>query len=163
MKEKNYVADFYNKKPHVSKSKENTFLEKIYLIFKKHELHRVDAVVELLDSGKKILDIGVGGGGLLLKASSKGFIKLYGIDVSSENIAIANKKIKGNLSIHNIDQKTKFKPGYFDSVTMVAVLEHVFDVNFVLKEINRVLKERGSVIIEVPNLGFLTRRIYQIY
>ena len=159
MKNKNYIANFYNKKNSTLKGRKNTFLEKIYLFLKKQELHRVDAVVKLINSGKKILDIGVGEGGLLIKASEKGFTQLYGIDISSKNIEIAKKKIKANLSVHNIDEKTKFKNNSFEVVTLVAVLEHIFDVNFVLEEINRILKKGGFLIIEVPNLSFLPRRI----
>jgi methionine biosynthesis protein MetW len=158
MTNNSYFSNFYNNNKSSIK-KENTLLEKVYLLLKKYELHRIDAVVELTESGNKILDIGVGNGDLLLKASKKAFTKLYGIDVSNQNIKKTKNNIKANLSVQNIDIKTSFKSNSFDVVTLVAVLEHVFNVNFVLKEVNRILKKGGKIIIEVPNLAFLPRRL----
>jgi len=43
-----------------------------------------------------------------------------------------------------------FKDGYFDSVFCSEVLEHVFNPNEVVVEINRVLKKRGKLLITVP-------------
>jgi len=49
------------------------------------------------------------------------------------------------------DGKTiPFKDNYFDSVLCSEVLEHVFEIDAVLKEINRVTKHGGKVLITVP-------------
>lgn len=141
-----------------------TLLEKCHRLLQRYEYHRSQAVLDLLPHGKKILDIGFGNGDFLIQAHKKGYRNLFGIDISPHNyqVAIKNhkqKSIASTLILHNIDTKTKLKSNTFDTITMIAVLEHVFDVNFVLSEVNRLLRHNGTLIIEVPNLAFLPRRL----
>lgn len=62
-----------------------------------------------------------------------------------------------------------FKEEYFDKVVSIYNLEHIDDVDKVLKEVNRVLKKNGKFIVILPcedgffwNIGreLTTRRIY---
>lgn len=49
------------------------------------------------------------------------------------------------------DGKTiPFTDGYFDSVLCSEVFEHVFEINDILLEINRVMKKNGKILITVP-------------
>ena len=49
------------------------------------------------------------------------------------------------------DGKTiPFNDSYFDSVLCSEVLEHVFEIDAVLKEINRVMKKNGKILVTVP-------------
>ncbi len=163
MPNNNTATHFYQKRLNKN-SKDLTLLERIHYSLINYELHRTDAVVNLLKPGGNILDIGTGAGNLLIKASDKGFSQLHGLDISKDLVKQANKnlnseKLDTTLSVHNIDNKTDYQSNYFGTITMVAVLEHVFDVNFVLKEVHRILKLGGQLIIEVPNLAFLPRRL----
>jgi SAM-dependent methyltransferase len=56
------------------------------------------------------------------------------------------KNTKIILDSHNIP----FKKNSFDAVVAQAVLEHVLDPNQCVKEIHRVLKEKGLVYSEIP-------------
>ncbi|MSR80326.1 MAG: methyltransferase domain-containing protein, partial [Gemmataceae bacterium] len=51
----------------------------------------------------------------------------------------------------------------FSAITMIMVLEHVFDVEHSVKEISRVLEPKGIAIIQVPNIAFLKRRIQLLF
>lgn len=160
----NYIENFYNNKYENYKhpSPSNLF-EKMYTIFKKYELHRIDCAVNLLESGKRILDVGVGFGDLLIKVR-KQYKNLLGIDVSEEvvnkcKVKLKNLNVEAEISKMSIDVKTTFNNNYFDAVTIIAVLEHLFDPVFVLSEIHRILRKNGILIIEVPNAVFLLRRI----
>lgn len=46
-----------------------------------------------------------------------------------------------------------------DLVTMLAVLEHVFDPEDVIREVNKNMNQNGILIIQVPNIVVLPRRI----
>ncbi len=139
---------------------------------RKFELHRTDAVIKLIKKGTNLLDIGCGKGDLVLKAYGlKLFKKYYAVDISSEVIENARKnilnKIKktGNikLDIADVDNILPYKDSFFNTVTFVATLEHIFDPYHVINEINRVTKKGGSLIIEVPNFVWLPRRISVLF
>jgi 2-polyprenyl-3-methyl-5-hydroxy-6-metoxy-1,4-benzoquinol methylase len=161
---KTSITTFYDEKyREYQHPNPETWLEKAYVRLKKYELHRNQAAINLLEPATRILDIGAGYGDLLSKAAAKGFTQVYGIDISPVVIkhcqeVLHQQKIKGHVSVQNIDEGTNFKSGFFDAVTMIAVLEHVFSPNQVLAEINRVLKPGGQLILEVPNVVFLPRR-----
>lgn len=97
----------------------------------------------------KILDVGCGYYPYFLLNS--GFKEKYGVD-SSINL----KRIKGkNLFLQKINVekgKLPFRNNFFDVVTMLAVFEHINNkkINFILREIRRVLKKRGIFIITTP-------------
>lgn len=51
-------------------------------------------------------------------------------------------------------QKMSFSDGYFDAVICIQVLEHVENPLLAAKEIIRVLKPGGSLLVTVPFLAF---------
>lgn len=138
-------------------------------IFKIYDIHREDMVVSLLDhKADRLLDVGCGDGSLIFKLKDK-FKELYGVDVSPSRIKEAEKKVKFikdkkiNFSIANIDEGLPFRDEMFDVVTCIAVLEHIFDPYFAAKEFNRVLKNNGILILEVPNIAYLKYRIQLLF
>ena len=143
------------------------FLGKLFLILKKFEVYREDAVLDLLPYGNRLLDIGCGEGNLLLNAFSR-FKDVYGIDVAKTRLAVAKRKIN-KLSKHkkthvylefaDADYRLPYKSDFFDAVTMIATLEHFFDPFHVISEVKRTLKAGAVLVIEVPNIGFLPRRL----
>lgn len=135
--------------------------------FVKYEKHRHDACVELLPSkSKMLLDIGSHDGLAMIKALRRIKGKAVGFDISQKaikeakkNLRMAGLKKRGTFVRGDSDESLPFKNGQFDSVLCIAVLEHVFDPIFLIKEINRILRKGGVVVVEVPNLAFLPRRL----
>ena len=76
--------------------------------------------------------------------------------------------VKPSLSIGEIgdvDSGLEFENNQFDAKWMGDVIEHVFDPIFVLKEINRVVKDNGLLLITVPydlSLGLRIRTLFGI-
>lgn len=145
------------------------FLRKL---FKKFDLHREDLAINLLQNirGEKLLDIGCGSGSLIFKARNK-FDEFYGIDISPSRIEEVQEAVKqkfpDNSKLHfstcDINKGINFSDETFDAVTCIAVLEHIFDPYFAISEINRVLKNNGILILEVPNITYLKYRIQLLF
>lgn len=137
----------------------------LYKRLKKYEVSREDFAYELLPFGQRFLDIGCGEGNLVLRAKSK-FGEVWGVDVSSVRVEKAKKRLNDYLNqekIHfilgDVDEGLPFDDLFFDAVSCVAVLEHVFYPPALIKEIYRVLKWRGELIVEVPNFAWLPYRL----
>lgn len=105
----------------------------------------------------KVLDIGCWTGqfeNLAVKHTKE----IWGIDPGSEAIKIAKMLIpKAKFKIGNA-LDLKFKNKYFDAVTILDVIEHIpkgTEINC-LKEIRRVLKPNGYLIISTPHSHLLS-------
>lgn len=159
------IEHFYDDKYRAYQHPEpETWLEKLYLLLKKYELHRNQAAIDLLKPAKRFLDVGAGYGHLIQLAHQHGFQELYGIDISPVvvkhcQVALKQRAVKANVTCQNVDVGTTFKPNYFDAITMVAVFEHIFSPHDVLTELHRILKKGGQLVIEVPNVVFMPRRL----
>lgn len=96
----------------------------------------------------KILDIGCGSFPYFLINTD--FSEKFGIDPS-----LKETEIKGiNLVKTDItSSKLDFKDNFFDTITMLAVFEHIEKekLNFVLEQVFRVLKKGGVFIITTPS------------
>lgn len=129
-------------------------------IFNPRENSRHAVALRLLKPGERLLDIGCWDGQFLDQIEESGlFQKLYGIDMLPEAIAkIRSKGYEGEV----VDLNTEtfpFPDNYFDTVTFLAVLEHVFDPYGAIREIRRILRPNGILIVDVPNVGSFSNRM----
>jgi SAM-dependent methyltransferase len=102
-----------------------------------------------------VLDVGCGKGEncfFLLQKSPNG--KIYGVDLSKENIAWAKSKYGSKIKFKSSKaENLPFDNSFFDIVYCYEVLEHVADLKKSLNEIKRVLKKNGKFIFSVPLEG----------
>ncbi|MFH0987849.1 MAG: class I SAM-dependent methyltransferase [Parcubacteria group bacterium] len=134
-------------------------------LFEHSTCHRDDLVMSLAANGKNFLDVGCGSGELIFKISNR-FERLWGVDVAAVRIEQAREKAK----LLPQAQKYSFllcQPGaplplpnnFFDCVTCMATLEHVFDPYQLVAEMRRVLRPGGMLIIQVPNIAYVRYRL----
>ncbi|MEA3255507.1 MAG: class I SAM-dependent methyltransferase [Candidatus Altiarchaeota archaeon] len=131
-----------------------------------HPAGRVRAKVLLryLERHKKwrVLDLGCGEGTYSRELSLRK-VSVTGIDVSLDSLKFAvnaAERINQRLDLIQGDaQKLPFKTESFDEVMCLDVIEHVFEPNKVIAEVNRVLKPKGVFILSVPTPLYLTRPI----
>jgi SAM-dependent methyltransferase len=101
-----------------------------------------------LAAGAAILDIGCGSGLFLKMAAAKG-AGISGIDLSDALLKIARER---NPSASLLNQDMAYLPfadQSFDLVTGFNSLQYADDITGVLKEIKRVLKDDGRLVIGV--------------
>ncbi|MDQ3158764.1 MAG: class I SAM-dependent methyltransferase [bacterium] len=110
---------------------------------------------------KKAIDIGGGFGRLCV------LLRNYADDVtlaepSQQQLDIAEDFLKNYSDVHQIRMQAddlKFKDESVDLITMVRVMHHLPDPSLEFSEIARVLKDDGTLILEVANYAHGRNRI----
>ena len=125
----------------------------------------LEPLLDYTASGDNVLDVGCGNGRFydVLKLKN---IKYAGIDNSEELIKIAKTKFPdANFSVADI-LKIPFSDNYFDKVYCIAVLHHIPSDQLrieALKELRRILKPGGVLILTVWNLWQTRTDWWQVY
>ncbi|MBS3029893.1 MAG: class I SAM-dependent methyltransferase [Dolichospermum sp. DET50] len=119
------------------------------------------AIISAFAPFKSTLDVGCSAGDFIIPIS-KASVNSYGVDIVDFSIAWPTVSKQFN-NIHfsklNLDESNlPFNDSSFDLVTMMMVLEHVFDVHHAVKEVSRVLAPDGIAVIQVPNIGYIKNR-----
>jgi len=104
---------------------------------------------------KKVLDFGSGSGYGTHRIAGE-CDHIIGIDISADAVNFANSRYKAsNLEYLKIDKievaPLPFADNSFDTVISFQVIEHIHRVDLYLKEIKRVLKPAGTLIIATPD------------
>jgi 2-polyprenyl-6-hydroxyphenyl methylase/3-demethylubiquinone-9 3-methyltransferase len=123
-----------------------------------HEINplRVKYIHELSNlKGKKVLDVGCGGG-ILSESMTKLGAEVTGIDQSEIAIKIASLHSKeNNLNINykllNIEDLVKKNNQKFDVITCLEMIEHVPNPESIIHCCNELLAENGSIFISTIN------------
>jgi len=126
-------------------------------IFYERKVFGWDFTLEDFSRGK-VLDVGCGTGTFLRALKNRGW-EVYGVDLSP----IATKKAR-QLGVEVFTgelNEARYPSNFFDVVTLRSTLEHVYSPSDMLREVRRVMHERGRVVIEVPNFSSLESRIFK--
>lgn len=108
----------------------------------------------------KMLEIGCGAGDFLQSMEEHGWI-CTGIEPSEKAKEIARKKVKAELL--NPEEITKLESESFDLITMWHVLEHVDDLKEEIKQLQRLLKKGGRLVLALPNFKSADAQYYKEY
>lgn len=120
----------------------------------------LDAGIGYLNARRpgRVLDIGCGSGALLEKLRELGW-QVEGIDF--DPIVVQPALAKG-LSVHvGTLQEQRFEDETFDAVVMIHVIEHVHDPIELLREVRRILKSGGKLVMLTPNINSIGHKIYR--
>jgi SAM-dependent methyltransferase len=102
----------------------------------------------------RILDLGCGIGGFLKVFLDDGYINIRGVDLSNENIEIAHANGLFQVEKGDLKETLDNTPDTStDLVLCLDVIEHLerAEAIEVLKNIYRILKHQGCVVLHVPN------------
>jgi ubiquinone/menaquinone biosynthesis C-methylase UbiE len=101
---------------------------------------------------KLLIDIGCGCGEFSLGLSSKGGV-VVGVDIDKKAIIIAkNLSSRGCNFILADAQKLPFRSNVFDAICSLSCLEHVTNDDEAIKEMVRIVKSKGVVVLTVDTV-----------
>lgn len=101
-----------------------------------------------------VLDIGCGYGFFLLQMKKRGW-QTHGMDVSETAVSYASGQGL-DVTLGTLED-VKHKDNSFDVVTLFYVLEHLPDPLKALKEIRRILKPNGLLLLRLPHTTPIVR------
>ncbi|PIY94083.1 MAG: hypothetical protein COY68_03625 [Candidatus Levybacteria bacterium CG_4_10_14_0_8_um_filter_35_23] len=106
---------------------------------------------------KILLDVGCGAG-IVGKVLLERNYDVYGIEIDANAAKIARKKgLK--VKVGDVQEKYPFKDNYFDEVFLGDIIEHVYLPENVIKELFRVLKPSGRLVVSTVNYSNFVWRI----
>jgi 2-polyprenyl-6-hydroxyphenyl methylase / 3-demethylubiquinone-9 3-methyltransferase len=110
---------------------------------------------QLALGGKRVLDVGCGGGILTESLAQEG-ANASGIDLSAELLEVAKLHALGsgleiNYQLVSAESYAEQFPEHFDAITCMEMLEHVPDPALVLQACARMLKPGGVLVLSTLN------------
>ena len=116
----------------------------------------LDLLAALDSPGKRLLDIGCGAG-FFVKAAARSGWEASGTEISEVAAQYARavtqvRVLRGKLEYLKIPAQD------YDVVTMLDLLEHLFEPLSTLREVHRIMKDGAVLIISTPDVQSLSRR-----
>jgi len=141
------LGKYYESEDYISHTdNKRSLFEKLYHFIKSIALkNKLNLINSLQPNKGKILDIGAGTGEFLSVAKNDGW-QTIGVEPSDKA-----KTIAINKGISFVSATSELENQSFDVISMWHVLEHVPDLDKQIKELKRLLKPSGTLIIAVPN------------
>ena len=111
-----------------------------------------DICRRVTDRRPRILDVGCGTGANLMMLSKYG--EAEGVDISEDALAFCRERGLDKVRL-GAGEELPYEEGSFDLVTALDVVEHMDDDLAGLREMQRVLRPGGRVLLFVPTFMFL--------
>jgi len=106
-------------------------------------------------AGGRLLDVGCGNGRFLRTMRSLGWM-VDGVEFSDDGVRVCRK---AELPVHHGDlASAAFPDAHFDVITVRHVIEHIPEPQPFIRELARILKPGGTLIMETPNSRALGRQ-----
>ncbi|HRA72821.1 MAG TPA: class I SAM-dependent methyltransferase, partial [Flavobacterium sp.] len=150
------LGKYYESEDYISHTdNKRSLFEKLYHFIKNIALkNKLNLINSLQPNKGRILDIGTGTGDFLSVAKNDGW-QTIGVEPNERAKSIAIKK-----GISFVEQTSELENHSFDVISMWHVLEHVPDLDKQIKELKRLLKPTGTLIIAVPNFKSFDAKHY---
>lgn len=153
------LGKYYESPDYISHTdSKRSLFEKAYHFVKNIALkNKLNLINSLQPQRGSILDIGAGTGDFLSVAKQNGW-KTVGVEPSEKAKQIASSK-----GVSFVEKTSELGNHSFDVISMWHVLEHVPNLDEQIKELKRLLKPDGSLIIAVPNFKSFDAQYYKTF
>jgi 2-polyprenyl-3-methyl-5-hydroxy-6-metoxy-1,4-benzoquinol methylase len=150
------LGKYYESEDYISHTdNQRSLFEKLYHFIKNIALkNKLNLINSHQPNKGRILDIGAGTGDFLSVAKKDGW-QTIGVEPSTKA-----KSIAINKGVSFVELTTELENNSFDVISMWHVLEHVPDLDKQIKELKRLLKPTGTLIIAVPNFKSFDAKYY---
>jgi SAM-dependent methyltransferase len=123
------------------------------------------------------LDYGAHDGAMLNALVESGMVvNGVGVDLNSSAVEKGRARLVSSVELFKVNKNDKlpFADGFFHSVSMIGVLEHIYDQSHIIKELKRVTRPGGDILFAVPgqhlfsfldmgNWKFLFPRVHRLF
>ncbi|MBK6267151.1 class I SAM-dependent methyltransferase [Marivirga sp. S37H4] len=155
------IGKYYQSDDYISHTnKGNSPINMLYKLARQFAIKSKYQLINNISKEKKgrILDFGCGTGYFLTTMKNKGW-QIAGIEPNEQARAIAIEETKEEIcaDIKSLDIKNK----KFNVITLWHVLEHIHHINDTIALLKTLLKEKGKIIIAVPNINSLDNAVYK--
>jgi 2-polyprenyl-3-methyl-5-hydroxy-6-metoxy-1,4-benzoquinol methylase len=107
-----------------------------------------------------VLDVGCGIGHFLLEMRKRSF-QVYGIELNQQCAEYGREHFGLEISPGTLDA-APFGDKQFDVITLLSTLEHLGTPQELLRNVKRVLKDDGVILMSLPNIRYLLLRIVHL-
>lgn len=157
-----FIPPYFRKQIKYSDYKDEFVLKQIrlgndWIKIQRHRL-RYKSIKKYKPKGK-LFDLGVGWGHFLYTGKLLGY-ETEGIEIAKQPFTYAKEDLK--INVQHVDFfELKEKNSYYDIITMWDVLEHIDNCDEMIKKCNRMLKEDGIIVIQVPQIDSYFAKKYK--
>lgn len=114
--------------------------------------------VEYIDVKGRVLEIGCNQGQLIEYFKNKG-LEVHGVEINPEAVKICREN---SLNVFCGDLiEAQYPDDFFDTVILSNVIEHIYSLDSLLKELKRILKKGGKIYIYTMNYESIWRSIFK--
>jgi ubiquinone/menaquinone biosynthesis C-methylase UbiE len=116
----------------------------------------------------RILDVGCGTGSLLVDLALSGATSLAGVDLAPKILDVARKKLstahaKADLRSADVEDPLPWPAASFDVATLTGVLHHFYRPRDALREVYRILRPGGRLLVVDPSFATPIRQLFNLY
>ncbi len=160
--DENSIAPFYRSEDYISHTNSNRgFINRLYQSVRKKTLRKKSRLVKRVSDLKsgRLLDLGAGTGSFVSAMKEQGW------DVTGVEPAAGAREIAKQNGIELWPQQKLFElpRASFDVISLWHVLEHIHELQKTIVQLKELLKEKGKLLIAVPNYTSPDARIYKTY
>ena len=156
--DKEKIGQYYKSEAYYShQENKKGFIPKLYESVKSVNLKKKYKIATKGLKRGKVLDIGCGVGDFLHTMEQMGW-EGSGIEPSEEAKEIARKRVRAQ--IWQPQEIESLPDNSFDLITMWHVLEHVDDVKEEIRQLQRLVKKGGRLVLALPNFKSYDAQYY---